>query len=131
MTRAQSMYAVQKPRLNAKKTQDNPINKRKKVVLNFVERELLIQKSRNGVSTKKLALDYGIASRTVYDIIRTGDEQLIKFRQDNPNSLTRCTFKKSDYPLVDKALNILFNQVRSSNIIISLYPQNEVIRTTF
>jgi len=33
------MYQVPKPRKNAKKVVDNPIAKRKKVVLNFVQRE--------------------------------------------------------------------------------------------
>ncbi|RNA36860.1 hypothetical protein BpHYR1_025937 [Brachionus plicatilis] len=48
---------------------------------------------------------------TIYDIIAKGSAELSKFRTDNPDSAIRCTFKTSNYPLLDEALNLWFYQV--------------------
>ncbi|RNA36692.1 hypothetical protein BpHYR1_006209, partial [Brachionus plicatilis] len=49
------MYQVPKPSNNAsKKVIDTPIAKRKKVVLNFVQREEIITKKKNGTAQKNL-----------------------------------------------------------------------------
>ncbi|RNA28909.1 hypothetical protein BpHYR1_032403 [Brachionus plicatilis] len=71
MTR--TMYQVPKLRKNAsKKVIDTPIAKRKKVVLNFVQREEIITKKKNGTAQKKIALDYMVGLSTIYDIIAKG-----------------------------------------------------------
>jgi len=111
------MYQVPKTRKNAsKKVTDNTISKRKKLVLNFVQREEIIQKSKNGYCAKKLALDFKVGLSTVYDIIAKGPAELSKFRKENPGSTIRCTFKTSHYPLTDQALKLWFYQVRGSNV---------------
>ncbi len=103
------MYQVPKTRKNAsKKVTDNTISKRKKLVLNFVQREEIIQKSKNGYCAKKLALDFKVGLSTVYDIIAKGPAELSKFRKENPGSTIRCTFKTSHYPLTDQALKLWF-----------------------
>ncbi|RMZ95900.1 hypothetical protein BpHYR1_018290 [Brachionus plicatilis] len=101
------MYQVPKPHKNAsKKAIDTPIAKRKKVVLNFVQREEIITKKKNGYCPKKRSLDYMVGLSTIYDIIAKGSAELSKFRTDNPDSAIRFTFKTSNYPLLDEALNL-------------------------
>ena len=58
------MYQTPKPRKNAAKVIDKPIPKRKKVVLNFVQREEIIDKHKAGYCPKKLALDYNVGLST-------------------------------------------------------------------
>jgi len=102
------MYEIPKPRKNAKKVIENPTvkPKRKKVVLNFVQQEEIIDKIKRGCCAKKLALDYKVGLATVYDIIAKDPVELMKFRKKNPDSKIECTFKTSSYPLVDKALKL-------------------------
>ncbi|RNA39388.1 hypothetical protein BpHYR1_039376 [Brachionus plicatilis] len=112
------MYQVPNARKNAsKKVIDTPIAKRKKVVLNFVQREEIITKKKNGHCSKKLALDNMVGLSTIYDIIAKGSAKLSKFRTDNPDSAIRCTFKTSNYPLLDEALNLWFYQVKKAVIL--------------
>ncbi|RNA38400.1 hypothetical protein BpHYR1_011625 [Brachionus plicatilis] len=86
-------YLIPKPHKNAsKKVIDTPIAKRKKVVLNFVQREEIITKKKNGYCPKKLALDYMVGLSTIYDIIAKGSAELSKFRTDNPDCAIRCIF---------------------------------------
>ncbi|RNA15984.1 hypothetical protein BpHYR1_050976 [Brachionus plicatilis] len=86
------MYQVPKPRKYAsKKVIDTPIAKRKKVVLNFVQREEIITKKKNGYCPKKLALDYMVGLSTIYDIIAKGSAELSKFR-------TNRVIRKIYYP---------------------------------
>ena len=85
MPRQQSMYPIAvKARKNAKKPQEGGVIKRKKVVLNFAQREEIIKK---GHSIAKLALDYGVGVRTVYDINKEGDAALSNV--DNAHQLTQ------------------------------------------
>lgn len=115
MTRPRSMY-----RKKVKEKQENPIAKRKKVVLNLIQREELIQKSKSGVSVKQLSLDYNVGKSTVYDIISRDDQQIAKFRSENPNSTNRSTFTQAPvYPLIHQALDIWFNQARTSKTTIN------------
>ena len=62
------MYAVKPPRKNAAVATNN-ITKRKRVVLNFIQREELIGKYKSGFSVEKLALDYDISRSTVFQTI--------------------------------------------------------------
>ncbi|RNA00221.1 anoctamin-4 isoform X2, partial [Brachionus plicatilis] len=79
-------------------------------------RKEIITKNKNGYCPKKLALDYMVGLTTIYDIIAKGSAELSKFRNNNPDSAIRCTFKTSNYPLLDKALKLWFYQVRNSNV---------------
>ncbi len=114
MTRPKTMYQPDKPRKNAAAVKDKVV-KRKRVVLTFVQREEISKKLKLGYSVKKLALDYNVGERTVYDIRSVGDEKLVEYRVAHPNSLTRSTFKGSDFPLVDLALQKWFYQARAQS----------------
>ena len=48
---------------------------------------------KKGCSVEKIALDYGVAVRTVYDIRKAGDQKLLKYRSENPNSGIRSIIK--------------------------------------
>ena len=112
------MYAVKPPRKNAAVATNN-ITKRKRVVLNFIQREELIGKYKSGFSVEKLALDYDISRSTVFQTIKTGSERLVKYRLDNPDSEMKSVFKGSKYPDVDAALKIWFYQARADNVTIN------------
>jgi hypothetical protein len=56
------MYQIPKPRKNAKKVVDSLIAKRKKVVLNFAQREEIFEKKSRGYSVKNRVL-------TVYNFL--------------------------------------------------------------
>ncbi len=78
MTRPELMYKTVKPRKNAAGAIDKTITKRKRVVLNFVQRQEIVSKLKSGYSVEKLSIDYGVASRTIYDIRKAGDGALEK-----------------------------------------------------
>jgi len=65
MTRPELMYKTVKPRKNAAGAIDKTITKRKRVVLNFVQRQEIVSKLKSGYSIEKLSIDYGVASRTI------------------------------------------------------------------
>ena len=90
------MYKETKQRKNAKQSIDSSIKKHKRVVLNFVQRQEIIEKLKKGCSVDKLALDYNVARRTIYYINSVGGEKLEKFKQENSDSLERKSFKGSD-----------------------------------
>jgi len=64
MTRPELMYA--KPRKNAAVAIDKIITKRKRVVLNFVQRQEIVSKLKSGYSIEKLSIDYGVAFYCFY-----------------------------------------------------------------
>jgi len=86
MTRPELMYKTVKPRKNATGAIDKTITKRKRVVLNFIQRQEIVSKLKSGYPIEKLSMDYGVASRTIYDIRKTSDRVLEKFKAENPNS---------------------------------------------
>ena len=95
MVRSELMYKEKQPRKNAKAPNDSSIQKRKKVVLNFKQKEEIIKKLRDGCSTKKLVLYYDVGLSTIYDINKTADS-LAKYRTEkqkkNRNKLKKRTF---------------------------------------
>ena len=74
---------------------------------------------KKGCSLEKIALDYGVEVRTVYDIRKAGDQKLLKYRSENPNSGIKSIFKDSYYPELDKSLKIWVYQARTINIHLS------------
>ena len=102
MVRPELMNKQKQHSKNAKAPNDSSIQKRKKVVLNFKQKEEIIKKLRDGCSTKKLVLYYDEGLSTIYDINKTADS-LAKYRTENPFSITRSTLKESHFPLVDSA----------------------------
>ena len=94
MPKLSLMYKPAEPRKNAAKTSGSSggVQKRKKVVLSFVQREEVLELCKKGCSVEKIALDYGVAVRTVYDIRKAGDQKLLKYRSENPNSGIRSIF---------------------------------------
>ena len=44
-------------------------NKRKKDALNLIQRQEIVSKLKSGYSIEKLSMDYGVAPRTIYDIL--------------------------------------------------------------
>jgi hypothetical protein len=108
------MYAKSNPRKNAKK-QNDTITKRKRNVLNFKQKEDLINKIEcKGFSKEKVATDYNIDYSSVCKIIKTKDK-LVDFRLNNPESRIRKSFKGATFPELDAALLRWFYQQRSSN----------------
>ena len=95
------MYKTVKPCKNAAQPK-SAIQKRKRVVLNFVQKEEIIQKLKDGHAAKKLAVDFEVGISTIYDIGKS-EEALVRHRNENPHSYMRSTFKTTSYPEVDSA----------------------------
>ena len=93
--------------------------KQKRHVLNFAEKEKVIQKLKLGFTEDKLASDLGASTSTIYKIKKKEDE-LKKYREENPYSPIRKVFKFSSFPKVDQALKIWFYQQRELNRPITL-----------
>ncbi|RNA34841.1 hypothetical protein BpHYR1_031657 [Brachionus plicatilis] len=87
-----------------------PPSKNTRVVLNFAQKDEIIQKIGLGFSHKKVAADYNIVASTVYQLVRTKPDSLSKHREENPHSPWRNVFKGSDFREIDHALNIWFYQ---------------------
>ena len=60
MVKPQSMYKTPEPRKNAAKPTDGNIIKRKKVVINFLQRTEIIKKLKAGYQSKNLAFEYDV-----------------------------------------------------------------------
>ena len=84
----------------------SPTPKRKKVVLNFVQKFEILDKLKAGVKVADIAQEYNIGVTTVCDIRKNGDEKLLKYRKENIFNLSRKSSKSSEFPLLDKALKI-------------------------
>jgi len=110
------MYKEKVPRKNAAISKPPTAEAKKRIVLSFIHREEIVSKEKKGFSAKRLALDYGCSLRTVYDIVKRGDGKLLEYRLANPQSNMKCTFKGSDFPLVDSALKMWFYQARAKNM---------------
>lgn len=104
------MYTPKSIRKNAKSPMSAPAKlKQKRHVLNFAEKEKVIQKLKLGFTEDKLASDLGASTSTIYKIKKKEDE-LKKYREENPYSPIRKVFKFSSFPKVDQALKIWFYQ---------------------
>jgi hypothetical protein len=98
------MYKTAKIRKNAKNRLEMPYQKAKRVVLNFKQKEDIINQIKaKGFSYDKVALVNNLSVSTVYKIVKK-ENKLVQFRINNPNSLIRKTFKLSPYPEMEKAL---------------------------
>lgn len=64
------MYKTVKPCKNAAQPK-SAIQKRKRVVLNFLQKEEIIQKLKDGHAAKKLAVDFEVGISTIYDISKS------------------------------------------------------------
>ncbi len=106
---------VEKVRKNAKVVKKSAEPKRKKIVLNFIQKVEILEKLKAGIRVVDLAKEYNIGLSTVCDIRKYGDEKLVQYRKDNLFSLTRKTFKAPDFPLLDKALRLWVYQERTRN----------------
>ena len=107
---------MEKIRKNAKPPADPSLvstPKRKKIVLNFVQKVEILDKLKNGVKVAELANEYNIGISTVCDIRKNGDEKLLQYRKDHLFSLQRKTFKAPDFPLLDKVLKLWVYQERT------------------
>lgn len=80
----------------------NQSPKRKKVVLNFVQKFEILDKLKAGVKVTDIANEYNIGVSTVCDLRRNGDQKLLKYRKDNILNMTRKSTKNSEFPLLDK-----------------------------
>ena len=70
MSSNELMYPkVKKVRKNAAKPK-KVTEKRKRVVLNFVQKEEIIRKVKEGYTLEKLSLDYGCSKQSIYDFTR-------------------------------------------------------------
>lgn len=110
---------IEKVRKNAKVVKTESTPKRKKIVLNFIQKVEVLEKLKSGIRVVDLAKEYNIGLSTVCDIRKYGDEKLLQFRKDHLLSMTRKTFKAPDFPLLDKALRIWVYQERTKNYILS------------
>ena len=109
------MYTPKSIRKNAKSSLSEPAKlKSKRNVLNFAEREKVIHKLKLGFTEDKLASDLGTSPSTIYRI-KNKEEELKKYREENPYSPVRKVFKFSAFPKVDQALKIWFYQQRELN----------------
>ena len=109
------MYTPKSIRKNAKAFSSDPPNEKiKRVVLDFERKEKVIKKLKLGFTPDKLALEFGIAPITVYKL-KVKEENLRKYREENPYSPTRKTIKFSSFPNIDKTLKIWFYQQRELN----------------
>ncbi len=109
------VIVIEKIRKNAKVVKKNTEPKRKKIVLNFIQKCEILEKLKSGVRVVDLAKEYNIGLSTVCDIRKYGDEKLVQFRKENLFSMTRKTFKAPDFPLLDKALRLWVYQERTKN----------------
>lgn len=87
--------------------------KRKKVVLNFVQKFEILDKLKAGMKVSDIAQEYNIGVTTVCDIRKNGDEKLLKYRKENMLNLSRKSMKTSEFPLLDKALKLWVYQERT------------------
>jgi hypothetical protein len=106
---------MEKVRKNAKQPVDPTLAtpKRKKIVLNFVQKVEILEKLKSGIKVADLASQYNIGISTVCDIRKNGDEKLLQFRRDHLFNLQRKTFKAPDFPLLDKVLKLWVYQERT------------------
>ncbi len=102
---------VEKPQSKKEIELDKSANgftpKRKKVVLSFVQKFEILDKLKAGAKVSDIAAEYNIGMTTVSDIRKHGQEKLLKYRKENIFNLTRKTSKSSDFPLVDKVIELL------------------------
>lgn len=110
---------IEKVRKNAKCTKSESTPKRKKIVLNFIQKVEVLEKLKKGVRVVDLAKEYNIGLSTVCDIRKYGYEKLIQFRRDHLFSMNRKTFKSPDFPLLDKALRLWVYQERTKNYLLT------------
>lgn len=110
---------VEKVRKNAKCPRVDSTPKRKKIVLNFIQKVEVLEKLKKGIRVVDLAKEYNIGLSTVCDIRKYGDEKLIQFRRNHLFSMNRKTFKAPDFPLLDKALRLWVYQERTKNYLLT------------
>jgi len=109
------MYAIKKPRKNAKKPTTLSEPKRKKTVLNLKQKEDVINSiEKQGLSIEKAASDNNMDISSIYKLLKT-KQQLVEYRKNYPNSAIRKTLKLSAFPELEKALLIWFYQRRAEN----------------
>lgn len=89
--------------------------KKKRTVLTFGEKEKVAELIKKGCSAEKLALDYGISIRSVYNIVKAAPK-IQKFRLENPESSNNKSLKTSAFPLLDEALTFWVYQKRAAKI---------------
>lgn len=110
---------IEKVRKNAKIFKKDTTPKRKKIVLNFIQKYEVLEKLKKGIRVVDLAKEYNIGLSTVCDIRKYGDAKLLHFRKDHLFSMTRKTFKAPDFPLLDKALRIWVYQERTKSYVLT------------
>lgn len=114
-----SIDVVEKVRKNAKVIKASSTPKRKKIVLNFIQKVEVLEKLKSGIRVVDLAKEYNIGLSTVCDIRKYGDEKLLQFRKEHLFSMNRKTFKAPDFPLLDKALRLWVYQERTKNYVLT------------
>ena len=93
--------------------------KRKRVVLNFFQRQVVIERLQQGVSHEKIAEEFNIGQSTLWEIKKRADENLSRFRAENSLTTEKKVFKNSSFPNVDLALKIWYYQERAKNTTIT------------
>ena len=87
------MYKIKSPRKNSKARDiASPASpKRKRIVLNYLEKEAIIKKMDLGYSHQKIASDFNIGVLTVYKIYKM-KKDLSTHREENSHSPIRKKF---------------------------------------
>jgi predicted DNA-binding protein YlxM (UPF0122 family) len=87
--------------------------KRKRVVLNFVQRQAVIEKLKKGLSHDKIAEEFNIGKSTLCEIGKRADESLVRIRAENSLNTEKKVFKTASFPMVDNALKLWYYQERA------------------
>ena len=90
-------------------------------MLNLQSKHEIIRKVECGASKSSISRKYSIGVSTVFDILKskTNIQQLIEEIDCEEVIKKRCTARKADNEMLDKALNIWFLQERSKGTPIS------------
>lgn len=109
----------QKNKRKNKEDAETTKKKRKKLVLNLAQREMVLERLKNGDSHRSIAKEFNIGMSTVYDINKRGVEGFNKLRQEFQFCNDRKTFKKPAYPKLDKALKLWVYQEKAMDKLIT------------
>jgi IS30 family transposase len=126
-TKASEPKRVGSKSAKAKKLEESQRVKRKRVVLNFFQRQEVIEMLREGMSHEKIAEQFNIGLSTLSEIKKKADDNISRYRAENSLTTEKKVFKNSSFPNVDLALKIWYYQERAKNKNIThLILQNKV-----
>ena len=99
-----------------RKAKDSDRVKRKRVVLNFFQRQEVFEKIKQGISHEKIAEEYNIGLSTLSEVKKKYQENINRYQAENSLTTEKKVFKISAFPNLDQALKAWYYQERAKGI---------------